>query len=98
MLPENFSSDSYLWDVTVEWRGAERWAVMHGPMCLGSDGQWDVERQPSSRDDKWREHHRFALNDALRLGREWAAKIKINGLTPAGLLAKYGPEGLRVSR
>lgn len=92
-LPEGLSTDSDLWSVKVEWRGKGRWAVTHFGDCLGDDGEWDREPFSSSREDDWLAHHRFDEQIALRLAQEAASTIKINGYTPADLLAKYSQSG-----
>jgi len=90
-LPEDLCSDWYHWSFTVSWRGpGDLWAVTHGGSCLGADGRWDYEPSPSNREEDWKATHRFPLNEALRLAHEAAPKLKINGFTPADLLAKYG--------
>jgi hypothetical protein len=38
---------------------------------------------PSNRTDEWLESHRFTLNEALRIAREHAAEVTINGMTAA---------------
>lgn len=85
-LPEGFSVDSHCWDVTVEYRGHGKWAVLQGSCCLGDDGEWSWEPLPSSREDDWLEHHRFTEEEALRLAGEHAWDVCINGLTPVDLI------------
>jgi hypothetical protein len=73
--------DAYHFAVTVEWRGNDRWAVMWHGDCLGADGEWEFEPRPSSREDDWLAAHRFDLPTALRLAREAAPKVTVNGAT-----------------
>lgn len=77
--------------ITVEWRGtvdgADRWAVCHFKQCLGVDGEWSWEPSPSNRDDDWKTAHRFDLDTALRLAKEAAPKMTVNGRTAADALA-----------
>jgi hypothetical protein len=77
------------WVVHVEWRGRGTWAVIHGGSCLGTDGEWDWEPRPSSREDDWLAAHRFALDDALVLAREHAPKVRVNGHSAVDVLARY---------
>jgi hypothetical protein len=57
--------------------------------CLGIDGTWDYEAQPSSREDDWLDRHRFDLDTALDLAVKAAPDIVVNGRR-AGDLAANG--------
>lgn len=47
-IPEDISpADHDLWSVTVEYAGAQRWAVRRLGECLGTDGQWVYEPRSS---------------------------------------------------
>jgi len=74
--------------LTVEHRGHDRWAVMNGPFCLGVDGDFGHEPIPSERSDEWKRTHRFDLDTALRLAKEHAPKMTVNGYTVADVLAR----------
>lgn len=87
-VPPGSAPQWYLWALKVEWRGEPGWAVLGGPYCLGTDGDWDFEPSPSSRTDEWTQAHRFDLDTALRLAREHAPKVNVNGMTPADVLAR----------
>ena len=41
----------------------ERWAVRRGRCCLATDGKWEWEPSPSSRDDAFYARCRFASFD-----------------------------------
>jgi hypothetical protein len=41
------------------------WAVRREAWCLNRAGEWELEPQPSSRDDDWLAAHRFSLAEAL---------------------------------
>jgi hypothetical protein len=84
-LPED-DHEAHAWAITVEWRGSGSWAVKHGAYCLGSGNTWSYEMRPSSREDDWLTTHRFPLEEALRLAKQAAPHITVNGLTPAGLI------------
>lgn len=73
--------------ITVEWRGADRWAVMHMGYCLSVDGEWDCEMQVSNRDDGWLDEHRFSLTVALHLAKAAAPKVEVNGRTASQVAA-----------
>lgn len=69
------------YDITVERRSPDRWAVCRMRWCLGADGEWEYEPLPSEREDDWLETHRFDLDTALRLAKEAAPGVVVNGLT-----------------
>jgi hypothetical protein len=74
--------ERHSFEITVAWRNVGRWAVLQrGRKCLGADGEWDWESIPSEREDEWLATHRFDLETALRLAREAAPKVKVNGRT-----------------
>lgn len=66
------------------------WAIRWMNRCLGSDGEWDYEPLPSSREDDWLATHRFDLETALRLAVEAAPHITVNGTTAASAIAHGG--------
>lgn len=76
-----------LFDIKVAWRGKGRWAVLRSTRCLSVDGEWDWEPLPSSREDDWLDTHRFDLETALRLAKEAAPKVTVNGWTVARVIA-----------
>lgn len=81
-LPEediNYSSFA----IKVAYRGRGLWAVTHHGYCLGRNGDWDYESVPSERTDEWLTGHRFGRDEALRLAREAAPKVRVNGMTAA---------------
>lgn len=71
----------HLFAITVQYRGGGCWAVTRAGFCLGSDGKWSRESIPSERDDAWLAVHRFDLDTALRLARDAAPHIVVNGHT-----------------
>jgi hypothetical protein len=84
-LPED-GIDSHVFEITVEYRGHDRWAVKRHSQCLAADGTWDYEMRPSERDDDWLDAHRFDLDTALKLAKEAAPKVTVNGFTVADAL------------
>lgn len=72
----------------VEYRGRGLWAVTDGFGCLSTTGEWDYERLPSNREDEWLETHRFDLDTALKLAREKAPKMTVNGMTVGDVIAR----------
>lgn len=79
-LPED-GIDSHVFEITVEYRGNDRWAVKRHSQVLGSDGTWDYEMRPSAREDDWLAEHRFDLDTALKLAKEQAPQVTVNGFT-----------------
>lgn len=67
--------------ITVQYRGGGRWAVTRHGACLGINGEWSREAIPSEREDDWLATHRFDLDTALRLAREAAPHVAVNGHT-----------------
>lgn len=67
--------------ITVEARGEGRWAVCRHRQCLDIDGAWSWEALPSNRHDEWLATHRFDLDTALKLAREAAPHLRVNGHT-----------------
>jgi hypothetical protein len=80
---------AYLWELTVERRGPDSWAVCRMRECLGADGEWWFESIPSERSDEWLRTHRFDLSTAVRLARLEAPKVTVNGLSVADVLARH---------
>jgi hypothetical protein len=78
----------YLYNVEVQQSyqidGTELWAVRWMSRCLSRDGEWTLEPIPSSRTDEFLAAHRFDLDTALRLAKEAAPKITVNGRRPDG--------------
>jgi hypothetical protein len=69
-------------EITVAWRAPGSWAVLNrSGYCLGRDGEWDWEIQPSSRADEWKAMFRFSLDTALKLAAEAAPKLKVMHLS-----------------
>ena len=79
-LPDGYTHESYLWDVTVVYRGNDRWAVQHGEsQSLGRDGLFDWD--PYEKSEAWLRNHRFSEQEALELAHQAAMTVKINGRT-----------------
>lgn len=93
-----------MFTITVEYRGAGRWAVKNRGRILGADGTWSFgydgpfsDREPITDEehaalhagqDAWRDAHRFDEETALRLAREQAPTLQIRGWTVADALAR----------
>ncbi|MER5653487.1 hypothetical protein ABT076_10775 [Streptomyces sp. NPDC002131] len=88
VLPEG-DINHHIYEVTVEDRGADRWAVCWMGECLAADGSWNYEPRPSSRDDDWLDNHRFTLGTALQLAEQAAPNVLVNGITAGQALARH---------
>lgn len=82
LLPED-DINAHVYAITVEYRGEGRWAVVHCGSCLGADGEWEFGVKPYGRGDGWLAAHRFNLDTALRLAKEAAPHVTVNGITAA---------------
>jgi hypothetical protein len=84
--PDMINADSFT--IQVEFRDHDKWAVLLRNMwCLSSSGEWEWEPLPSEREDEWLAEHRFDLDTALRLAKERAPLITVNGHTVADAIA-----------
>lgn len=80
--------DSFIFSLRVQYRGAGRYAVIRGgDMCLGADGTWDHGVKEYDRGEAWLDAHRFDLDTALRLAKEQARLVTVNGHTVTDVLA-----------
>lgn len=85
-LPED-DLDSHVFEIRVQYRGNGRYAVIRAGSCLGADGTWDYGVKEYDRGDDWLNAHRFDLDTALRLAKEQAPLVTVNGHTVADALA-----------
>ena len=87
-IPED-DINATVFQVRVQYRGANRYAVIRGgDMCLGADGTWDFGVKEYDRGDAWLDAHRFDLDTALRLAKEQARLVTVNGRTVSDCLAR----------
>lgn len=71
--PRDFSVDVYRYQcggITIERRGKDLWAVCRYGLVYASDGQWEYEPLPSSRDDEFIRRTRYSLHNAYEMARE----------------------------
>ena len=93
--PEDCSGmDSAMYCCSVTHSGYGNWAVRRGSASsgapvLGIDGQWHHERLPSDRTRKELAEHRFDLETALKLARDMAPGVTLNGRTAEQALARH---------
>ena len=84
--------DASTWTLSVEYRGADRWAVLAragSRTCLSRDGEWEWEISPSERTGEWLAEHRFSLDEALDMARRYAPGVTMNSLTAVEVLARH---------
>lgn len=84
-VPED-DLDSHVFEIRVQYRGNGRYAVIRMGSCLGADGTWDQGIKEYDRGDAWLDAHRFDLDTALRLAKEAAPLVTVNGHTVADAL------------
>jgi len=93
--PEDCSGmDSAMYCCSVVHSGHGNWTVRRGSASsdapvLGTDGEWYRERLPSERTREELAEHRFDLETALKLARDMAPKVELNGLTAEQALAHH---------
>ncbi|MEV0779221.1 hypothetical protein [Streptomyces sp. NPDC050428] len=80
ILPEG-DINRHVFNIDVEYRGDGRWAVTRHGSCLGADGEWADGVKPYDRGNEWLNAHRFDLDTALRLARDAAPHVVVNGHT-----------------
>lgn len=77
-VPET-APDAYVFEVAVEWRSEDQWAVMWHSRCLSKSGKWDFEPLSSSRTTRWKNNHRFSFEEAMKRAKEIAPSVTVNG-------------------
>ena len=82
ILPET-DINRHVFTILVQYRGEGRWAVTRHGSCLGTDGTWELGVKEYDRGAEWLAAHRFDLEKALRLAREAAPKVTVNGCSAA---------------
>jgi hypothetical protein len=93
--PEECSGmDSAMYCCSVMYSGHGNWSVRRGSASsdapvLGSDGKWWRERLPSERRRSELAEHRFDLETALKLARDMAPRVELNGVTAREALARH---------
>lgn len=92
-LPEDHI-DYHLFQIVVQWRGGETYAVYRHRQCLSMTGDWDYEPLPSERDEAWIATHRFSYDAALALAAREAPNVVCNGRTAAEVAARITPDDL----
>jgi hypothetical protein len=91
-LPED-GIDSHVFAIEVVYRGEGRWAVVRHGACLGADGTWADGVKPYGRGDAWLDAHRFDEQTALKLAKEHAPRVTVNGFTAADALRMRAERG-----
>lgn len=97
LLPED-DINRHVFTIDVEYRGADRWAVTRHGSCLGADGTWDFGVKQYDRSDAWLDTHRFDLDTAIRLAREAAPDVVVNGHTATEVYRRTHPDTKETTR
>jgi hypothetical protein len=88
MWPDGVDSiNRSVWDVHVQRRSSDKWAVVRLGQVLNKNGRWLYDPTPSSRTEKHLASTRFPLDVALDLARKAAPHVVVNGMTPTDVLA-----------
>ncbi|MFE7233961.1 hypothetical protein ACFVAF_25490 [Streptomyces sp. NPDC057596] len=90
LLPEG-DVNRLVFTLKVEYRGDGRWAVVRHRQCVNAAGEWSWESVPSEREDEWLAAHRFDLETALKLAKEHAPKVMVNGMTALSVYRRTHP-------
>lgn len=89
------SSNADYFCLTVAWVSG-RWGVFRGRgaggPCMNGCGTWSSGPADGESLEHWLNNHRFSLNAALHLAREWAPKMRLGRWTAAGVLAEERAE------
>jgi hypothetical protein len=91
---ESPNADSFC--LTVAWRTPGRWAIFRGRgeggLCMNQWGRFSAGAMEDEDRGEWLAAHRFTLNEALRIAREWAPKMKLGKWVAAEVLAEERAE------
>ena len=88
LLSEDDANARYF-AIEVRYRGEDHWVVVQGDdwAFLAADGRWTDAVELYGRGDDWLAGHLFDLKTALRLAREAAPLVTVNGITAQQTLA-----------
>ena len=79
-LQDHIDADCF--QLTIERRARDKWAVIRRTMCWDDTTQkWVSEPTPSSRSDKFKARTRYPLDMALAIAQRLAPEQRIMGLT-----------------
>jgi hypothetical protein len=80
IMPEDMQ-DRRNFTITIARTSPGRFAIRWLGDCLSRDREWEYEHIPSERRDDWLETHRFGYDEALKIAREMAPTLAVNGRT-----------------
>ena len=86
-LPEDNINHRYF-VLHVEYRRGDQWVVCQPgdlKLCYGKDGSWEWE---SGVDNAWVANYRHDFDTAMRLAKDAAPLVEVNGRTAAEVLAR----------
>lgn len=70
-VPIHDKTMKVLADISIEWRGDDRWCIFNGSSCYTKLGEWEYEAMSSHRTEEYLARARYTLDEALSI----AAKI-----------------------
>jgi hypothetical protein len=86
--------NSSAFSIKVDYAGHGQWAVRSGTgRCLDAERRWDYEPSPCERTDGWLAKYRHDLDTALRLAKEQAPLVTVNGYTVEQALGRIATRG-----
>ncbi len=89
VVPEEYPG-AHHWNITVDRRGPNSWAVRRGVMELNRDGEWDFPPRNSDLTDDYLSGHRFPAEEALERAESAIPTLEVNGRTVFELLRMIG--------
>lgn len=87
LLPEEHDAWA-TFAITVEYRGAKRWAVKRGPYSLTRGEKWGLAPRASDARPRQLAHYRFGLTEACELAEKMLPTVTVAGWTAAEVLAR----------
>ncbi|UJV42044.1 hypothetical protein [Streptomyces sp. AMCC400023] len=91
LLPET-DINRPVYTINVENRGNDQWAVVRHRQCMNASGEWSWESIPSEREDEWLVEHRFDRETALKLAKQAAPHLVVNGHTALDVYRRNPPQ------
>lgn len=96
IVPEIYKNDydAHYWEVTVEYRGKDNWAVSWLGQTYDFNGGRVDEPLPSSRSDRYLDDYRFNLQEAVLLAEKVAPTLKLNRTTVQDYIKRLEEHGI----
>lgn len=75
-IPEKYREETREWDIIVESRGDNNYAVIWKNKTYSKQGEWEYESLPSSRTKKYIKNSRYPLAKAVKIAEELSRTVK----------------------